>query len=96
MSKGVITSLGQVSRCRRTLIRQGGDAPPTPRLSSLARWRPSASHHPGTQSLMLDNDTEYEGEPSVAGTYHLDVIGECWTGFGLESPECLWLEFALR
>jgi hypothetical protein len=45
---------------------------------------------------MLDNDTEYEGEPSVAGTYHLDVIGECWTGFGLESPECLWLEFALR
>jgi hypothetical protein len=40
----------------------------------------------GTQTVVLDEDTEYNGETFKAGTYEFDVDGRYWTGFDREHP----------
>jgi hypothetical protein len=40
----------------------------------------------GTQTVVLDKDTEYKGKLYKAGTYDFDVNGRYWTGFDRENP----------
>jgi hypothetical protein len=40
----------------------------------------------GTQTVVLPEDTEYNGETFKAGTYEFDVDGRYWTGFDREHP----------
>ena len=40
----------------------------------------------GTQTVVLDEDVEYNGELFKAGTYEFDVNGRYWTGFDREHP----------
>ena len=40
----------------------------------------------GTQTVVLDKDTEYNGKTYKAGTYQFDVNGKYWTGFDRENP----------
>jgi hypothetical protein len=40
----------------------------------------------GTQTVVLDEDAEYNGETFKAGTYDFDVNGRYWTGFDREHP----------
>jgi hypothetical protein len=40
----------------------------------------------GTQTVVLDEDVEYNGETFEAGTYELDVNGRYWTDFDREHP----------
>ena len=40
----------------------------------------------GTQTVVLDEPVEYEGETFAAGTYEFDVDGRYWTGFDREHP----------
>ena len=40
----------------------------------------------GTQTVVLDEDAEYNGETFPAGTYEFDVDGRYWTGFDREHP----------
>jgi hypothetical protein len=40
----------------------------------------------GTQTVILDEDTEYNGKMYKAGTYDVDVNGRYWTGFDREHP----------
>lgn len=40
----------------------------------------------GTQTVVLDEDVEYNGEVFKAGTYEFDVNGKYWTGFDREHP----------
>lgn len=40
----------------------------------------------GTQTVVLAEDTEYNGEVYKAGTYEFDVDGKYWTGFDRENP----------
>lgn len=39
-----------------------------------------------TQTVVLEEDVEYEGEVFEAGTYEFDVDGRYWTGFDREHP----------
>lgn len=40
----------------------------------------------GTQTVVLPEDVEYNGETFKAGTYEFDVNGRYWTGFDREHP----------
>ncbi len=40
----------------------------------------------GTQTVVLDQDTEYDGEVFEAGTYEFAVDGRYWTDFDREHP----------
>ena len=40
----------------------------------------------GTQTVVLEEDVEYNGETFKAGTYEFDVDGRYWTGFDREHP----------
>jgi len=40
----------------------------------------------GTQTVVLPEDVEYNGETFKAGTYEFDVNGRYWTGFDRENP----------
>jgi hypothetical protein len=40
----------------------------------------------GTQTVVLPEDTTYNGETFKAGTYEFDVDGRYWTGFDREHP----------
>jgi hypothetical protein len=40
----------------------------------------------GTQTVVLDEDVEYNGELFKAGTYEFDVNGRYWTDFDREHP----------
>jgi hypothetical protein len=40
----------------------------------------------GTQTVVLDEDVEYNGEVFQAGTYEFEVDGRYWTGFDREHP----------
>lgn len=40
----------------------------------------------GTQTVVLDEDVEYNGEVFKAGTYEYDVDGKYWTDFDREHP----------
>ncbi len=40
----------------------------------------------GTQTVVLDEDVEYNGEVFKAGSYEFDVNGKYWTGFDREHP----------
>ena len=40
----------------------------------------------GTQTVVLDEDVEYDGELFKAGTYEFDVDGKYWTDFDREHP----------
>src|SRR5512139_4319294 len=40
----------------------------------------------GTQTVVLDQDAEYNGEKFPAGTYEFDVDGRYWTDFDPEHP----------
>lgn len=40
----------------------------------------------GTQTVVLDEDAEYNGKSFPAGTYEFDVDGRYWTGFDREHP----------
>lgn len=40
----------------------------------------------GTQTVVLEEDVEYNGEVFKAGTYEFDVDGRYWTGFDREHP----------
>ncbi len=40
----------------------------------------------GTQTVVLDEDAEYNGEKFPAGTYEFDVDGKYWTDFDREHP----------
>ena len=40
----------------------------------------------GTQTVVLAEDTEYDGKMYEAGTYEFDVNGRYWTGFDREHP----------
>lgn len=40
----------------------------------------------GTQTVVLDEDVEYNGEVFPAGTYEFEVDGRYWTGFDREHP----------
>lgn len=40
----------------------------------------------GTQTVVLDEDVEYEGESFPAGTYDFEVDGRYWTDFNREHP----------
>ena len=40
----------------------------------------------GTQTVILDEDVEYNGELFKAGTYEFDVNGRYWTDFDREHP----------
>ena len=40
----------------------------------------------GTQTVVLEEDVEYNGETFKAGTYEFDVNGRYWTGFDREHP----------
>ncbi len=40
----------------------------------------------GTQTVVLPEDTEYDGKLYKAGTYDFDVNGRYWTGFNRENP----------
>jgi hypothetical protein len=40
----------------------------------------------GTQTVVLEEDTEYNGEVFKAGTYEFDVDGRYWTDFDREHP----------
>lgn len=40
----------------------------------------------GTQTVVLPEDTEYNGETFKAGTYEFDVDGRYWTGFDRMHP----------
>jgi hypothetical protein len=40
----------------------------------------------GTQTVVLPEDVEYNGETFEAGTYEFDVDGKYWTGFDREHP----------
>jgi hypothetical protein len=40
----------------------------------------------GTQTVVLDEDTEYNGKVFKAGTYEFDVNGKYWTDFDRENP----------
>ena len=40
----------------------------------------------GTQTVVLDEDVEYDGKLYEAGTYEFDVDGRYWTGFDREHP----------
>lgn len=40
----------------------------------------------GTQTVVLDEDVEYEGELFTAGTYEVPVDGRYWTGFDRMHP----------
>jgi len=40
----------------------------------------------GTQSVVLEDDVEYNGEVFKAGTYDFDVDGKYWTDFDREHP----------
>ena len=40
----------------------------------------------GTQTVVLEEDAEYNGEVFKAGTYEFDVDGKYWTGFDREHP----------
>ncbi len=40
----------------------------------------------GTQTVVLAEDVEYEGEVFPAGTYEFDVDGRYWTGFNRAHP----------
>lgn len=40
----------------------------------------------GTQTVVLPEDVEYNGETFNAGTYEFDVNGRYWTGFDREHP----------
>lgn len=40
----------------------------------------------GTQTVVLDEDTEYNGKLYKAGTYEFDVDGRYWTDFDRENP----------
>ncbi len=35
----------------------------------------------GTQTVVLEEDVEYDGVPYEAGTYEFDVDGRYWTDF---------------
>ena len=40
----------------------------------------------GTQTVVLDEDVEYNGEVFKAGTYEFDIDGRYWTDFDREHP----------
>jgi hypothetical protein len=40
----------------------------------------------GTQTVVLEQDEEYDGELFKAGTYEFDVDGKYWTDFDREHP----------
>jgi len=40
----------------------------------------------GTQTVVLDEPVEYNGETYAAGTYEFDVDGRYWTGFDRQHP----------
>ncbi len=40
----------------------------------------------GTQTVVLTDDVEYNGEVFAAGTYEFDVDGRYWTGFDRKHP----------
>ena len=40
----------------------------------------------GTQTVVLEEDAEYNGEVFKAGTYYFDVDGKYWTAFDREHP----------
>jgi len=40
----------------------------------------------GTQTVVLDEDVEYDGELFKAGTYEFDVNGKYWSDFDRENP----------
>ena len=40
----------------------------------------------GTQTVVLEEDVEYNGEVFAAGSYEFDVNGKYWTGFDREHP----------
>jgi hypothetical protein len=40
----------------------------------------------GTQTVVLEEDVEYDGKLYEAGTYEFDVDGRYWTGFDREHP----------
>ena len=40
----------------------------------------------GTQTVVLDEAVEYNGETYPAGTYEFDVDGRYWTGFDRQHP----------
>jgi hypothetical protein len=40
----------------------------------------------GTQTVVLEEDVEYNGETFKAGTYEVDVDGRYWTAFDREHP----------
>ena len=40
----------------------------------------------GTQTVVLDEDVEYNGELFAAGTYEFDVDGRYWSDFDRENP----------
>ncbi len=40
----------------------------------------------GTQTVVLDEDVDYNGETFAAGTYEFDVDGRYWTGFDRQHP----------
>lgn len=40
----------------------------------------------GTQTIVLDEDVEYNGEQFPAGTYEFDIDGRYWTDFDREHP----------
>lgn len=40
----------------------------------------------GTQTVVLDEDVEYNGESFPAGTYEFDIDGRYWTGFDRSHP----------
>src|SRR5512145_1377716 len=40
----------------------------------------------GTQTVVLEEDAEYNGEKFPAGTYEFDVDGKYWTDFDREHP----------
>lgn len=40
----------------------------------------------GTQTVVLDEDVEYNGEVFAAGTYDVPVDGKYWTGFDRQHP----------
>lgn len=46
------------------------------------------AHHVmhGTQTIVLEEDVEYEGETFEAGSYEFDVDGRYWTGFDRMHP----------
>lgn len=40
----------------------------------------------GTQTIVLEEDVEYNGEVFEAGTYEFDIDGRYWTGFDRQHP----------